>query len=49
MQRSRVDFPHPDGPMIALTFRSGKETEMSLIAALPAKNAESECVATQSA
>jgi len=28
-QRRNVDFPHPDGPMIAVTARSGTSSEMS--------------------
>jgi hypothetical protein len=40
MQRSNVDFPHPEGPMIAVTACCGTTIEMSLIAGVSPKNAE---------
>src|SRR4028119_2204357 len=39
MERRKVLFPHPDGPISAVTFRSGMVSEMSLSArVLPYQN-----------
>jgi hypothetical protein len=38
--RSRVDLPHPDGPMMAVTAFCGIEIDTSLTAAVSPKNAE---------
>src|ERR1700686_3225862 len=39
MQRSNVDLPHPEGPMIAVTACCGTTMEISLIAGVSPKNA----------
>src|SRR4051812_25328574 len=43
-QRSSVDLPHPDGPMIAVTSFCGKESETSRTACVGPKYALSSCV-----
>ena len=40
MQRIRVDFPHPEGPMIAVTARSSTSRLMSSIARFEPYHAE---------
>src|SRR5687768_4296839 len=37
--RRKVDFPHPDGPMIAVMLRSSNAIDTSLMACTSAKNA----------
>jgi hypothetical protein len=41
MQRSKVDFPHPEGPIIAVTACCGTTIEIFLIAGVWPKNADS--------
>jgi len=44
-QRSSVDFPHPDGPMMAVTAWAEIDIDTSLTAGLSPKNAD-KCLVT---
>src|SRR5579883_2977968 len=48
-QRSRVDLPHPDGPMIAVTKRSGRASVASLTACRAPKYASRDSAASRGA
>src|SRR5712691_7075012 len=46
-QRRKVLFPHPDGPMMAVTVLAGKRMEISRTAALRLKSAVSRTVSSR--
>src|SRR5688572_15971524 len=49
MQRSSVDLPHPDGPMIAVTWRSRKSSDTSRTACTSPNHASTDSTPTRRA